>query len=140
MGACLAGAPDPQVASLAAFAEPLGVAFQLRDDLLGVFGDEQATGKPAGSDLRKGRFSALVVEAAPASGPVARVFGNAAASDDDVRAAVASLEQTGARERVEARIAELVCEARAALDDARLNVDGRVRLEAAATALTERRV
>ncbi|MGD0527854.1 MAG: polyprenyl synthetase family protein, partial [Polyangiaceae bacterium] len=60
MGARLAGASDGQVTALAAFAVPLGVAFQLRDDALGTFGDPGATGKPAGSDLRRGKRTALV--------------------------------------------------------------------------------
>jgi geranylgeranyl diphosphate synthase type I len=141
MGAHLAGASEGQVAALAAFADPLGIAFQLRDDLLGVFGDSAATGKPAGTDLRKGRYSALVVDAVPDSGPVDRVFGRGdQASEAEVRSAVACLEQTGARERIEARIGELVEQARAALGPARLTIDGRVWLEAALGALTERQV
>ena len=63
MGARLAGAHEGQIAALAAFAEPLGVAFQLRDDLLGTFGDAEAMGKPAGSDLRAGKRTALVLDA-----------------------------------------------------------------------------
>jgi geranylgeranyl diphosphate synthase type I len=139
MGALLAGANDAQIAALVAFAEPLGVAFQLRDDLLGVFGDSAVTGKPAGSDLRKGKYSAVVVQPARASEPVERVFGRSDASDDDVSRAVAHLEETGARARVEARIGDLVRASLAALEGATLTVEGRDLLARAAAALTERR-
>jgi geranylgeranyl diphosphate synthase, type I len=138
MGAELAGATAGQVAALVAFAQPLGVAFQLRDDLLGVFGDVTSTGKPAGSDLRKGKYSAIIVETDPASAPVLRVFGRSDASDDDVTCAIANLEASGARGRVEARIAELVRVSLAALEDANITDEGRVLLSSAAIALTER--
>jgi geranylgeranyl diphosphate synthase type I len=60
LGAALAGAPEPELARCAAFALPLGEAFQLRDDVLGVFGDPATTGKPAGDDLREGKRTVLV--------------------------------------------------------------------------------
>jgi geranylgeranyl diphosphate synthase type I len=138
MGARLAGASEGQVAALVAFAEPLGVAFQLRDDLLGVFGDSRATGKPAGNDLRKGKFSALLVAAAPASAVVGRVFGCAEASEDDVKCAIADLEASGARARVEDRIGELVKSSCVALAEATLTPRGRTLLASAAEALTDR--
>lgn len=60
VGASLAGGSLAQVAALREFGLPLGVAFQLRDDLLGVFGDPAVTGKPAGDDLREGKRTVLV--------------------------------------------------------------------------------
>lgn len=138
MGAHLAGASDSQVASLVAFSEPLGVAFQLRDDLLGVFGDTAATGKACGGDLRRGKYSAVVVATDRASGPVGRVFGRVDASDADVRSAIESLEASGARARVEARIRELALLSRAALEQATLTTEGRALLASAAEALTQR--
>ena len=60
VGGALAGADTAQESTLAAFGLPVGVAFQLRDDLLGVFGDEQVTGKPAGDDLVEGKRTVLV--------------------------------------------------------------------------------
>lgn len=60
LGAALAGAPERLLERCAAFALPLGEAFQLRDDVLGVFGDPAATGKPAGDDLREGKRTVLV--------------------------------------------------------------------------------
>lgn len=142
IGACLAGASEDRIGALAAFAEPLGVAFQLRDDLLGVFGDPLATGKPASSDLREGKRTALVVEAmgdARAAQALERVLGRRSASDEEVRAAVARIEACGALGRIEARIVELAGEARAALVLAALPPGGRSLLEPSIDALTERR-
>ncbi|WP_231244021.1 polyprenyl synthetase family protein [Nocardioides sp. cx-173] len=60
IGAALAGADAAMLERLSAFGLPLGEAFQLRDDLLGVFGDPDATGKPAGDDLVEGKRTVLV--------------------------------------------------------------------------------
>jgi geranylgeranyl diphosphate synthase type I len=141
MGALLAGADEARAAALAAYGQPLGVAFQLRDDLLGTFGDARATGKPAGGDLRSGKRTALVVEAARdprAAAALERVLGRADAGDAEVAEATAALEASGARARVEARITTLVGEARAALDRAGLAGDSRALLDRAADALTTR--
>jgi len=141
MGAWLAGASEEQVAGLAAFAVPLGVAFQLRDDVLGTFGDETAMGKPSGGDLRAGKRTALVVEAmrdTAARRLLDRVLGHADADEGEVRAAIDRMRACGARQRVEARIGELAGAARAALEGVSLAPAGRGRLERAAVALTER--
>ncbi|MFM1787360.1 MAG: hypothetical protein RL228_1310 [Actinomycetota bacterium] len=63
MGALLAGADGRTIQTLSDYGLPLGVAFQLRDDILGVFGDEKITGKPAGDDLREGKRTVLVATA-----------------------------------------------------------------------------
>jgi len=63
IGAALGSASAQQIAALRAYGLPLGVAFQLRDDLLGVFGDPSVTGKPAGDDLREGKRTVLVAVA-----------------------------------------------------------------------------
>ena len=62
LGAALAGAPQDLLDELAAFGLPLGRAFQMRDDVLGVFGDPAVTGKPAGDDLVQGKRTILVAE------------------------------------------------------------------------------
>jgi geranylgeranyl diphosphate synthase type I len=139
VGAHLAGAPPSQIAALSAFAMPLGVAFQLRDDLLGVFGDPAVTGKPAGSDIRCGKRSAVLIEAmdeVKRKNPLALAFGRADATDEHVRAAVASLETIGVRSRVEARIAVLAESARGALERAELAPRGHALLGEAALAFT----
>ena len=71
IGATLAGGTPDQLRRAGAFGLPLGEAFQLRDDLLGVFGDPAATGKPAGDDLVEGKRTVLValaLDAAPRPG------------------------------------------------------------------------
>ncbi|MGO9839297.1 MAG: polyprenyl synthetase family protein [Polyangiaceae bacterium] len=141
MGARLGGASEAQVEGLTAFAVPLGVAFQLRDDVLGTFGDATAMGKPSGSDLRAGKRTSLVVEAmrdTAARRLLDRVLGHGDADDEEVRAAVERMEACGARARVEERIRALALESRAALSRTSLTPTGRRRFERAVVALTER--
>jgi geranylgeranyl diphosphate synthase type I len=141
IGAHLAGARDGQVVALEEYARPLGVAFQLRDDLLGVFGDPGATGKPWGSDLREGKRTALVLDAVgrdDARQVLERVLGRSDATDDDVRRAVDCLQASGARARVEERISELASSARCALERAELTDRGRQFLLSCTVAMTER--
>ncbi|WP_308253294.1 polyprenyl synthetase family protein [Pseudonocardia sp. ICBG601] len=63
LGAAIAGADPRVVAAYRRYGADIGVAFQLRDDLLGVFGDPRVTGKPAGDDLREGKRTLLVAAA-----------------------------------------------------------------------------
>jgi geranylgeranyl diphosphate synthase, type I len=138
LGAVLAGADEDLVAALARFGRPLGVAFQLRDDLLGVFGDPSATGKPIWNDLRQGKRTALVAEMR-GDARLARVLGRPDASREDLEDVVRAMETSGARARVEARIEELLTEARAALDFIDLPDDaGKAILRGAVGALGER--
>lgn len=119
LGASLAGADDVQCAQLERFGRPLGIAFQLRDDLLGVFGDPSATGKPVWNDIRQGKRTALVAELrgdARAEALLARALGVADAKNEDVEAVVRAMEASGARGRVEARVRELCDEARSTLE------------------------
>ena len=99
---------------------PLGEAFQLRDDLLGAFGDETLTGKPVGDDLREGKPTTLLaIATARATGSDAansRVVGASDLGDDEVEAIQRVLQRTGAREELEAQISALADEAIAALD------------------------
>lgn len=141
IGARLAGAGEAQIAALTAFAEPLGVAFQLRDDLLDLEGGVRSTGRPPGTDLRKGKRTRVVVEAMrdpETRRLVDRVFGRSDANEEDLAAAVKHLAQSEARARVEERIASLVSQSMAALDRASLTPSGRTLLTQAVLALTER--
>ncbi|MBU4332579.1 polyprenyl synthetase family protein [Patescibacteria group bacterium] len=63
IGALLAGATDKDLKALSDYSIPLGIAFQIQDDILGVFGDEREIGKPVGSDIREGKKTLLVWKA-----------------------------------------------------------------------------
>jgi geranylgeranyl diphosphate synthase type I len=125
IGGALAGADRAQSAALAAFGHPLGMAFQLRDDVLGVFGDERETGKPSGGDLREGKRTVLVAYAREALAPPARRIVDELVGDDELdEGQIASLQrtivETGALDRVEALISDYAREADRALSGARL--------------------
>lgn len=95
IGAAYAGAAESLLHSLSTFAVPLGLAFQLRDDILGVFGASEKTGKPVGDDLREGKRTVLVAltrESLPAS--VAQLFDDLLAERDLSEAQIAHLQQT----------------------------------------------
>jgi geranylgeranyl diphosphate synthase type I len=133
VGAVLAGANAGQRAALERFAEPAGLAFQMRDDILGVFGAPEKTGKPAGNDLRAGKRTALIEELEARTSvaerePVSLVLGKSSAGEGAVRVAMDLLERCGARSAVEQRVEKLNAEAQAALQDAELSDAGRSRL------------
>ncbi|RGE22545.1 polyprenyl synthetase family protein [Leucobacter sp. wl10] len=119
IGASLAGAREEQEDGLADFGLPIGVAFQLRDDLLGVFGDEELTGKPIGDDLAEGKRTVLVTLARANLPPTQRrIFDDLLGSELD-REQVAILQRTiresGAVDRVEEMITRNVDRATEAL-------------------------
>ncbi|WP_235672967.1 bifunctional (2E,6E)-farnesyl/geranyl diphosphate synthase [Mycolicibacterium hodleri] len=113
----------------------LGVAFQLRDDVLGVFGDPAVTGKPSGDDLRSGKRTVLLAEAverADGSDPLAakmlRTSIGTELSEADVRELCHVIESVGALAAVESRIELLTGQALALLDAADINADAKVGL------------
>jgi geranylgeranyl diphosphate synthase type I len=143
LGAALAGADDAAVAATAAFGLPVGEAFQLRDDVLGVFGDAQVTGKPAGDDLREGKRTVLVVRALAAATPAQRDLLLTHLGDPDLDARTvedlrAVLVETGARDAVESLIAELTDRASSALAGAGLDEPGATMLGLLARAAVQR--
>ncbi|MCW2767157.1 MAG: Polyprenyl synthetase [Nocardioides sp.] len=142
IGAALAGASPQTIAELSAFGLPLGEAFQLRDDLLGVFGDPETTGKPAGDDLIEGKRTvliALALDGAAAEGAALldRSLGRAL-SGAEVERLRGVIDDSGAPEQVEAVIGELAGLAVAALDRAEIDADAREVLRGLASAATHR--
>jgi geranylgeranyl diphosphate synthase type I len=143
LGAALAGAGPEVFAAYTSYGIPLGEAFQLRDDVLGVFGDPSVTGKPAGDDLREGKRTALVAMALETASPaqtalVRRHLGDPHLDESGVSALRAVLEDTGAVERVEQLIATRTAQALAALDRATLQDDAAEVLRELAVAATTR--
>lgn len=120
LGALLAGAPAELREELSRYGTAVGEAFQLQDDLLGIFGDPATVGKPVGDDLREGKFTLLIHHALVQGGPADRQLIAGALGDPNLTAAEvadvqAALERTGARRTVTALIAERLGEARRAL-------------------------
>ncbi|MFE6287763.1 polyprenyl synthetase family protein [Streptomyces sp. NPDC057877] len=114
LGASLAGADASVLDTLRAAGRCAGLAFQLRDDLLGAFGDPERTGKPADDDLRSRKLTYLLSVALQLSDAADDRQAAAGLAPDAhprsghaVRRARAALERTGARDLVEAKIEEL---------------------------------
>ncbi|MGV8978706.1 MAG: polyprenyl synthetase family protein [Cellulomonas sp.] len=148
LGAVLAEADDHELDACRTIGLPLGEGFQLRDDLLGVFGDPATTGKPAGDDLREGKRTVLVAramaraQAAGDAGTVAmfrRDLGRRDLDDHAVRALADAIAATGAPADVERLISQLTDGAFAALDRPQLDEPGRTMLGRLAHAAVDRR-
>jgi geranylgeranyl diphosphate synthase, type I len=121
LGALLAGAPPEVCAELSRYGTAVGEAFQLQDDLLGVFGDPAMMGKPVGDDLREGKFTLLIHHALAHGAPgdrslIAAALGNPGLTAAEVAGVQLALERSGARRAVTEMIAERLAAARAALD------------------------
>lgn len=143
LGARLGGGSNALAAALIHYGVPLGVAFQLRDDLLGVFGDPRVTGKPIGSDLASGKRTALVLAALKKlrgrdKKRFTAIWGKASATRAELREAAELCESSGARTAVERRVGDLVSEAERALETSAIEPDARELLLDAASALTVR--
>jgi geranylgeranyl diphosphate synthase type I len=143
IGAALGGGNDELYFGLGAYGSPLGRAFQFRDDLLGVFGDPQITGKPAGDDLREGKRTVLVAHAYAHASEVGQKLLLQRLGDPDLdEAGINELQQviteSGAREAVESMINENHERALKALHDTEITEEGRTGLTALAEAAVRR--
>jgi geranylgeranyl diphosphate synthase type I len=143
LGAILAGATPVQTKAITQFAVPVGVAFQLRDDIIGVFAPPERTGKPFASDIRAGKRTALVIECLKRVDSrdarfMRRVLGNPEASERDLVRFVRLLEDSGALGHIEARIRMLYRRGLAQLAKSPLRAGGKLLLESAAEALIRR--
>lgn len=145
LGAALAGGGPDVTAAYTTYGLPLGEAFQLRDDVLGVFGDPARTGKPAGDDLREGKWTVLIAQtltraSAEQTATVQRLLGDPRLTGDGVDDLRAVIEKTGALDHVEGLIAERTERALAALQVAPVTEPARSVLRELATAATVRAV
>ncbi|ASE56206.1 MULTISPECIES: polyprenyl synthetase family protein [Corynebacterium] len=145
IGAAIAGAPAELVEAYRSFGRDIGVAFQLRDDQLGVFGDPEVTGKPAGDDLREGKRTVLVGQALSLyldSAPEKARFiderlgaVSSAADIDELRNLIAD---SGAADAVEREIDRLTSRAFSTIENADLPATSRENLIAMGVRATAR--
>lgn len=141
MGALLGDAPAAAVTALGVIGATMGAAFQARDDVLGVFGDPQRTGKSTLSDLREGKITLLIAHARThtAWNGVAHLFGDPGLDEQGAGLLRAAIERSGARQRTEAVIDGLLDETRMSMSRAPLPaplVDDLERVLASATERT----
>lgn len=106
---------------LSRYGIPLGEAFQMRDDVLGVFGDPDQTGKPAGDDLREGKRTALIALALEKATPagqdlLSRLLGSPTLSQSEVDSLRSIIEESGAVAEIESLIERLFQESQTALE------------------------
>jgi geranylgeranyl diphosphate synthase type I len=144
LGGAIAGAHPDLIACYRRFGADIGVAFQLRDDLLGVFGDPAVTGKPAGDDLREGKRTLLLALAIERAGPTAvavieEAVGDPDLSDESLDRVRNLLVELGAVQAVEQRIASLTGSALDALSMGAVAEPAASRLADLAVAATRRR-
>jgi geranylgeranyl diphosphate synthase, type I len=127
---------DELVPKLSAYGLPLGDAFQMRDDVMGAFGDESLTGKPVGGDLREGKPTPLLARAVAAATPVQRSVldrvGEPGLDDTGVAAIQQVIVETGALDDLETHISNLTAGAVAALDHVDITEDAKAELVALA--------
>ena len=138
IGAAFAGAEPGLLRGLSAFGIPLGMAFQLRDDILGVFGDPAVTGKPAGDDLREGKRTVLVALTLQNLNPsIGRIFEELLTSRELEAEQIQFMQQTitesGALAKTERMMEELAEESLNALNE--LDIDPRAKEQLGALAL-----
>jgi geranylgeranyl diphosphate synthase type I len=116
LGAALADAPPDLIRLLRGFGQHVGLAYQLRDDLLGLYGDPRVTGKPVGDDIREGKRTLLMVLAVERAERTGRpdvasllrsTFGNADVTHELLVRVKAGLHEVGAVRAVEQRVAAL---------------------------------
>jgi geranylgeranyl diphosphate synthase type I len=145
LGATIGGGDDDLIEALRSFGTDVGVAFQLRDDLLGVFGDPAVTGKPAGDDIIAGKRTALLAAAlslCDADNPAAARVLRARIGGDLTAAELAETTQiiadSGAVARVEAQIGRLVESALIALTASSATSEAKADLADLATSMTRR--
>lgn len=143
LGATMAGGSEQQLEALSGYGVPVGTAFQMRDDILGVFGDPEVTGKPAGDDLREGKRTVLIELARRemAAGPrttLDELLGDDGLALDQIRMLQRAIADAGALERLEGMIDRAVGGALEALRDAELSRGAVLELERLAAAAANR--
>ena len=129
-GAILAGAKKEEMKAFEDYSGPLGQAFQLQDDILGLFGDQEKLGKPIGSDIREGKKTLLIIKAREKCGVGDRVFLDSVLGKPD--AALSEIEKvrdivikTGSLDYSRKKIAELISKSRKAIENEKFYEPGK---------------
>ncbi|MHC1601168.1 MAG: polyprenyl synthetase family protein [Candidatus Nezhaarchaeales archaeon] len=143
MGGILARADKTLLNVYSKYAIPVGIAFQLQDDILGVFGDEATVGKPVDSDIKEGKRTLLVIKAWERATPdqkriLERTLGNRAASKDDVEVVRDIIRSTGALDYVKELALKLANEGVSAIESADMSSDVKEVLRDLARIVVER--
>jgi geranylgeranyl diphosphate synthase type I len=146
LGAVLAAEDraDELIPALSGYGLPLGDAFQMRDDVMGAFGDTAVTGKPVGDDLREGKptplMSRAVAAASPAQRAVLDMIGRPGITPEEIARVQQVIVDTGALADLEAHIAALTESAIRAIEVAPITVEARDELIALAEYVSRRHV
>ncbi|MEU4313196.1 polyprenyl synthetase family protein [Nocardia sp. NPDC024068] len=143
LGAAMAGCPEPVMGVLGEYGVLVGEAFQLRDDLLGIFGEPSLTGKPANADLRERKATTVVALAERLAGPSGRarlhdLWRRDTFDDSAVQTARELIVDSGAPQRAEQMIADRVEDARTLLADSVLDPAATAALQQMALLCTRR--
>ena len=143
IGAAMSGCSDRTVSGLGRYGEAVGEAFQLRDDLLGVFGAETVTGKPSGQDLIERKATSVVIAAHDLADPptrrqLAELINTGELDDNAIERWRTLIVTTGAVQRIEDMINSRVSSALNELDDLRIGEPVRAGLANLAAVCTER--
>ena len=144
-GASLGGASTNLITAYTNYGVPLGQAFQLRDDLLGIFGDPVVTGKPAGDDLREGKRTALMAVTMERASPVqlkelSRNFGDPNLTNQQVSTLQSIIVETGAQAHIESMIEDLTNTSLSALTHDEISTVGKALLTELADIATNRKI
>ncbi|MEA1936586.1 MAG: polyprenyl synthetase family protein [Patescibacteria group bacterium] len=126
LGAILAGADEKFLKSISEFAIPLGIAFQIQDDIIGVFGNKKKTGKPVGADIKEGKKTLLTIKAfEKADGKqlktLSMLFGNKDISLKEVDNFRELIKKTGSFEYSLEKINELIKFSKARLEKIKIS-------------------
>jgi len=143
IGAAMSGCSDRTLSGLGRYGEAVGQAFQLRDDLLGVFGAETVTGKPSGQDLIERKATSVVIAAHDLADPPTRrqfteLMNTGDLDDNAIERWRTLIVTTGAVQRIEDMISSRVSSALNELDDLRIGESVRAGLANMAAVCTER--
>ncbi len=143
IGAAFAGADESLLHSISAFAIPLGLAFQLKDDILGVFGTPEKTGKPVGDDLREGKRTVLIALTRETLQPsVAKIFDELLCerelTDEQIRYLQQTIIDSGALRKTELMLEELAEQSLTALENIELSATAKDNLRALAQKVVSR--